>query len=499
MEVELSGCAFATAKTWALEINLFRLYEAAMGATKALTWPLALAYAALSVLSFHLAFALGWSGFILLFLFGIVGLTNLTSTRKAFYFGIVIGLLVYSPHLSFFWGIFGWMATVLWLVLAFWLGAFIALARAVRLRFGALGLVLIPFLWTGLEYFRSELYYLKFSWLSVGYAFSDTANLAYMAGVGVYGIGFCAMLVVVAIHSWRSVRPFVVCLGLLAIVSLSQLLQFTPKVRGSSMRVAGIQMEMPAASEVPPALDKGLAASPYADVLLLSEYTFHSPVPKAVKKWCADHKKYLIVGATDDLPNGKFYDIACVVGPQGDVVFKQAKCVPVQFFNDGLPATEQKLWESPWGKIGLGVCYDCSYRRVTDELVRQGAQALIFPTLDGTEWGAYEHRLHARVGPMRGAEYGIPVVRITGSGISQIVGRDGSVSTQAGFPGQGSTLVGAIGMGAPGRLPLDHWLAPVCTAMAGAILVFLLAEASATRKTRATPAQPPANVPAAKV
>ncbi|MDB6056889.1 MAG: Apolipoprotein N-acyltransferase-like protein, partial [Verrucomicrobiales bacterium] len=186
-----------------------------MAPTKTLTWPLALAYAALSVVSFHLAFAMGWSAFILLFLFGLVGLTTLSSTRKAFYFGLVIGLLIYSPHLSFFWEIFGWMAAALWLVLAFWLGVFLALARSVRLRFGALGLVLIPFLWTGIEYFRSELYYLKFSWLSVGYAFSNAFNLPDIASLGVYGIGFCAMLVVVAVHSWRSVRPFVLCLGLL--------------------------------------------------------------------------------------------------------------------------------------------------------------------------------------------------------------------------------------------------------------------------------------------
>ncbi|MGZ4972414.1 MAG: nitrilase-related carbon-nitrogen hydrolase [Limisphaerales bacterium] len=470
-----------------------------MGGTKTLTWPIALGYAAVSVLSFHLAFAVGWSGFIILFLFGLGGLTNLDSGRKAFYFGVVIGLLVYVPHLAFFWNIFRWTAAVLWLVPSFWLGLFIALGRTVRLRFGALGLVMIPFLWTGIEYFRSELYYLKFSWLSVGYAFSNATNLAYMASVGVYGIGFCAMLVVVAVYSWRSVRTFAACLGILAFVLLTQLLQSTPKVKGASMRVAGIQMEFPAGSEVPKALDKALAASPNADVLLLSEYTFHSPVPNFVRKWCVNHKKYLIVGGTEDLPNGKFYDMAYVIGPNGDVVFKQAKCVPVQFFNDGLSAPEQKLWESPWGKVGLGICYDCSYRRVTDELVQQGAQVLIFPTMDVVDWGAYQHRLHSRVGPMRAAEFGIAVVRIASSGISQIVGRDGTVSAEAGFPGEGSTLVGAIGFGAPGRLPLDHWLAPACTGIAAVTLVFLVAELILTRKMRAAPQQPPINVPVAKV
>ncbi len=32
---------------------------------------------------------------------------------------------------------------------------------------------LIPIIWTGLEYFRSELYYLKFSWLNIGYALPE--------------------------------------------------------------------------------------------------------------------------------------------------------------------------------------------------------------------------------------------------------------------------------------------------------------------------------------
>jgi apolipoprotein N-acyltransferase len=201
------------------------------------------------------------------------------------------------------------------------------------------------------------------------------------------------------------------------------------------------------------------------------------------------------------LANGHFYDIAFVIGTNGDVVFKQVKAVPVQFLNDGLPAFEQKVWESPWGKIGIGICYDCSFRRVTDELIRQGALALVFPTMDVSEWGEAEHRLHARVGPLRAAEANIPVVRLASSGISQIVGRDGSITAQAGYPGQGSLLIGTIGVGASGRIPLDSWFGPVCTGIAGAILIFLIIEFVVTRKTRVkTPAPAAAaSVPAEKV
>lgn len=459
-----------------------------MGETKTVSWPLALAYAALAIGSFHLAFALDWSLCIVVFLFCLVGLTNLSSGRTTFYFGLVIGICIYAPHLAFFWGIFKWTAIVLWLVPSFWLAVFLTLSRSVRCRFGTLGLVLIPFLWLGIEYFRSELYYLKFSWLSVGYAFSYSNLLPYVGEVGVYGIGFCFMLLVVAIHSWRNVRTFTICLGILAIVSLYEVVGSSAnvKVRGSNMPIAGVQLETPAGGEVPRALDRALAALPYAQVFVLSEYTFHMPIPNSVRKWCAQHGKYLIVGGSDPLPNNKFYDTDFVIGPKGDVVFKQAKCVPVQFFDDGLAAQEQKVWESPWGKIGMGVCYDCSYRRVTDELVRQGAQALIFPTMDANDWGAYEHRLHARVGPMRASEFRIPVIRLASSGISQIVRRDGTVVAQAGYPGQGEMILGNIGLGVPGRLPLDHWLGPICSGIAGIVLVFVVTESFLRQKTKSS-------------
>src|SRR4029077_6618928 len=116
---------------------------------------------------------------------------------------------------------------------------------------------------------------------------------------------------------------------------------------------------------------------------------------------------------------------------------RQVKAVPIQFFKDGLPATEQKLWDSPWGKLGICVCYDLSYSRVTDNLIRLGAQALIVPTMDVVDWGEGQHELHARVAPVRAAEYGLPIFRLASSGISQAVDRTGNVLAKAPCPGDG--------------------------------------------------------------
>ena len=75
-----------------------------------------------------------------------------------------------------------------------------------------------------------------------------------------------------------------------------------------------------------------------------------------------------------------------------------------------------------------------SDRRVTDELIRQGAQAIIAPTMDVADWGGHQHRLHARVAPVRAAEYGVPIFRVCSSGISQLIDDTGRVAASAPFP-----------------------------------------------------------------
>ena len=221
-------------------------------------------------------------------------------------------------------------------------------------------------------------------------------------------------------------------------------------------------------------LNQALARNPDAPIFVLSEYTLDGPVPEALRKWCRDHARYLVVGGKDPVGPDDYYNTAFVVGTNGEMVFKQAKCVPIQFFHDGRPAPEQKVWDSPWGKIGICVCYDLSYTRVTDELVRQGAQLLIVPTMDVEEWGRYQHELHSRIAPIRAAEHGIPIFRVASSGISQAVNSYGTVMAQTAMPGSGEILAAQLRLPINGARPLDRWLAPLCVALTGVVLVTLL-------------------------
>jgi apolipoprotein N-acyltransferase len=295
-----------------------------------------------------------------------------------------------------------------------------------------------------------------------------------------YGLGFLVMAMAVGANALVAKTKVAGWLNLagtavVALVFCGYASRENPSIsQGKTIRVAAAQMEFPSALEIVPALDKLLSAEPAAELFVLSEYTLDGPVPESVKDWCRRHGRHLVVGGKDPAPNNNFYDTAFVIGPKGDIVFRQVKSVPIQFFKDGLPAAEQNLWNSPWGKLGFCVCYDLSYTRVTDRLIRLGAEALIVPTMDVVDWGRREHELHARVAPVRAAEYGVPIVRVASSGISQVVDSSGRVVATAGFPGEGEALVADVTLAEPGSLPLDRWLAPLASALTGLVVVSLV-------------------------
>jgi len=445
----------------------------------ALSTRAAVTLAAVAVAAFHLAYTVSGLNFLIaVFLACLFTLSRLGTGRRAFYFGLAIGLAVYGPHLSFFWKIFGGGAIALWAVLTLWIALFVALTRVLRMRLGPIwAAVLAPVLWTGLEYFRSELYYLRFSWLNVGYAFADSPQLFVLAGLGVYGIGFELM----GAASLVSVLPrrTAVILGVVLLAAfgigtnLPARKSAAVALPASTVRVAGMQMEWPGVLEVEQELTRLHVAHPEAELVVLSEYTFDGPLPSRINAWCRRHALHLIAGGKDFVDGERYFNTAYVVGPGGEVLFQQAKAVPIQFFKDGLPAREQEVWNSPWGKIGLAICYDLSYTRVIDRLAERGAQALIVPTMDAAEWGEYQHRLHGRVAPMRAAEYGLPVFRVASSGISQLVNAHGDVEASAPFPGENATLAGPLRLGKAGLVPIDRWVAPQSAALTGFLALSL--------------------------
>lgn len=464
-------------------------------ANSAVCWTRGLGWAAVSAMVFHLAYLSPGSGVIALLLpWAVMGLATSGSPRGTFYLGLLLGLGLYGPQLGFFWGIFGPAAIALWGVLAFWLGAFTGTLRGVLSTLGPVAAALsAPFLWLGFEYFRSELYYLRFSWLNIGYALAWNEADAAFRWFGVYGIGFLACLVGSLVRfapgAWRWMGP---ALGLCLI---GLILTDSPRTHPSAIRipVAGAQLEAAAPSEVPAVLDALARRYPSAALIVLPEYTLDSEPDPQLREWCRREGKFLVVGGREPLEANRFRNTAFVVDTNGTVVFRQTKSVPIQFFADGEPASSQELWQSPWGPLGIAICYDLSYTRVIDRLVRRGAVGLIIPTMDAVSWGAHQHALHARVAPVRAAEYGLPILRVASSGISQVVRADGRVTDGAPFSPEVEMFGGTWEIGGPGRVPLDRGLAPAATALAIAAPLGILLH-QRLRRTR-DPQSGPKNQP----
>jgi len=452
---------------------------------KLLGWGKSFLWLALAVACFHLAYTSSKypaAGLMIFgYAFGLVRLTNQPSVRRAFYFGLATGFLCYAPQLYFLWNIFGPAAIVLWLVLAFWIGLFTAIVCGSIRRWGKVKAAwLIPVIWTGLEYFRSELYYLKFSWLNVGYVFPNYPLTPFLV-YGMFSVGFLIISIASILFCITQIKRLFVEWFVMLLFILTGLAFFLQLIAAAGherpvppLSIAGIQMEFPSSGVLPKALDKALAKNPDAQIFVLSEYTLDGPVPDALKNWCREHSRFLVVGGKDPVGADNFYDTAFVVGTNGEIVFKQVKSVPIQFFKDGLPAPEQKVWNSPWGKIGICICYDLSYTRVTDRLVKQGAQLLIVPTMDVEDWGRHQHELHARVAPVRAAEYGIPIFRLASSGISQAVSWEGNVVAKTSFADSLDLLPAQLRLPMRGSLPLDRLLAPVCVGSTAVVLLTLL-------------------------
>jgi apolipoprotein N-acyltransferase len=407
------------------------------------------------------------------YVFALIQVAQAERWRLAFYPGLAVGLVIGATNLTFFWTIFSGGAAALWLVFAIWIAAFTAAARFCLRAHGRWGWLMLPVLWMGIEYFRSELYPLKFSWLSPSYGLSHGLGGGWVGWLGVYGVGMviCA-LAVAAATLWRS--RIVAGVGMLA---MSMVLLGAPSffptdsviAKGKTVKVAGVQLEFPSEDEVLTRLDALMRRHPEVELVVLPEYTLGEAPSTTLKDWCHTQRVHLVVGGKDPAP-ANFFNTAYVISPEGEVVFKQVKSVPIQFFKDGLPATRQDLWDSPWGKIGICICYDLSYTRVTDRLAQLGAQALLVPTMDVVDWGKRQHEQHGRIAPARAQEYGVPIFRLASSGISQNVDAVGKVQSSAPFPGQGELLLGELVLGSKAKLPFDRWAAPLAT---GLTLVFI--------------------------
>jgi len=152
---------------------------------------------------------------------------------------------------------------------------------------------------------------------------------------------------------------------------------------------------------------------PYAERLPSAPSAFgdldaeNSPSSLFLAQLAAQHGIFLIAGSMSEIDaEGKLYNTCLVFDPAGSVVAKHRKIhlfdinVPGQLSfreSDTLSAgSNLTFFDSPYGRIGIGICYDIRFPEYAQLLTEAGCTILIYPSAFNTTTGPLHWELLAR-------------------------------------------------------------------------------------------------------
>lgn len=141
---------------------------------------------------------------------------------------------------------------------------------------------------------------------------------------------------------------------------------------------------------------------------------------------------YLVVDMVWQTPTGK-YDTALLIGPDGTEIGRQAKIN----ITDGERAagfqagpSSHQVFTTPYGRVGLGVCWDRHITTITRRLAQQGAQIVLMP--DDSDFGTpWFPPYHAADSVFRAVENRVAFALGSVSGIAQVIDPYGRMSAQS--------------------------------------------------------------------
>jgi predicted amidohydrolase len=185
------------------------------------------------------------------------------------------------------------------------------------------------------------------------------------------------------------------------------------------------------------------AAEQQADLIVLPETLtfYHSrrtfaecaePIPGPSTdyfgSWARRYDLYIVAGLLER-ERHLIYNVAVLVGPDGDVVGKYRKVtLPRGEIEGGItPGTDYPVFLTRFGKVGMMVCYDGFFPEVARELSNRGAEVIAWPV-----WGC-----NPLLGAARACENHTYVVSSTYTDVSSnwmisaIYGHDGKPLSQA--------------------------------------------------------------------
>jgi apolipoprotein N-acyltransferase len=371
------------------------------------------------------------------------------------------------------------------LLMAAYLALYVALsAGAARLAVIA-GFPLsaaLPFFWVTFEYIRA-FFLTGFPWATLGYTQFRTLPLIQTADItGVYGISFLiifANVVLFDIATWvkqsgKSRYPFVSSSILALLLTLSLGYGFTRLNRpesGRLVKVALAQGNIPQDIKWNPAFQEETisiyerlsrsVADKKVDLVVwpesslpffFQEETLNSLRISALAKELTT--SLVVSSPAREIRGGKerLLNSAFLLAADGSVTGRADKVhlvpfgeyVPMQnllpFVNklvhgigDFSPGAETTPLATPYGKIGILVCFEGIFPEISREYVRKGAVMLVNITNDAWFGRSSAPYQHLSMTVFRAIENRVPLVRAANTGISTIIDSNGHILRMTGL------------------------------------------------------------------
>lgn len=416
------------------------------------------------------------------------------SSRRAFTAGWIFGLVFFfgtcwwltfapityagfPPLLAYF------LLLIVCMIVGIFPGIFAAtMARLLR-RFGAVAMLAAPFVWVSSEFLR---YWLTGNnWNAIGYSQAFGFGFVDLAGIGgVMLVGFACVVLNAALalilskrHRTDSVTAAVSVLLLFSAVAAAYFLPFVSVLNAPSgggrlpaALVIAIQPNVPMSGlneqKWRELRDKQIAAAtelilsiresertdgPTYVILPESPMNFMYENDREFQQFINDfaRRHYVSVLFNSAEPNhadGKFFNSAVLVGPQGGEVAQYDKIYLVPFgefvpeplamvvpafvgsFSQG---QDYDLLPIGKGKAGVMICFESHFGQLGREYVLGGADVLIEMTNDGYLGPTPVLRQHLANAVFRAVETNRPVLRVTNVGITAYIDERGEVRDPA--------------------------------------------------------------------
>lgn len=416
----------------------------------------------------------GWSGR--------AGALPGVSTRRGFMLGLLAGFIHFAgtvywtgATVSTFGGLPVFVAAIVAGLLALYMAGYVALtgaASAIMIRrFGARGLLLVPFAWVATEYLRGIVLG-GFPWIPLGNTMVTLLPIAQLASaLGVFGLSLFVALVntgfaLTALSSGRS-RLFAAGGTLLAIAVISvwggARLADNRLTQGTPIKIGLIQGNIAQTDKWNPAragmiLDRYLqltrqAADNGARFIIWPEsstpfYFDEDPSGQSVRRLVAAIGRPLLLGSDEfeETEPVKHYNAAFLLDPMGATaaVYRKIHLVP---FGEYVPLQQLLFFVGPLVEAvsafsrgtrvtmlpveghmaSTAICYEVTYPALAREAVLNGSELLTTITNDawyGESSAAFQH---FEMAMMRAIEQGRYLARSANTGISGIIDPYGRV------------------------------------------------------------------------